>query len=111
MDERGRVAPSYGGRIVAVALEPCVSVTTTWTWQMSLVLVSPAGRPPWQEVDTLENAGGVTVSSNGLSTLTTDASTPPKETVGVPEKPDPKIEIGFGVVSDPPYGLTPVTDG
>ena len=54
--------------------------------------VSPAGRPPWHEVDTLENAGGVTVSSNGLSTLTTDASTPPKVTVGVPEKPDPKIE-------------------
>ncbi len=54
-------APSYGGRIVLVALEPAALVTTTCTWQMSLVAFSPAytavfgsGAHAW-----LEYAGGV----------------------------------------------------
>jgi len=43
-------APSYGGRIVLVVLEPLALVTTTCTWQMSLLAFSPVYTPLYTPV-------------------------------------------------------------
>ena len=96
-----------GGRICPVALVPCVLVTCTWTWQMSLVAFSPAYTPAvgsGAHAVPAEYAGGVAVMRFGLLTVKLVAATPPKVTLVAPVKPEPRIVTGRARSPSPPWG-------